>query len=50
MLLTADARGVFPIAPTPFFDDGRIDAASVDRLTDFEPKRAAGYALDTAEL
>ena len=35
MLLTADARGVFPIAPTPFFDDGRIDTASIDRLTDF---------------
>ena len=35
MLLTTDARGVFPIAPTPFFEDGRIDTASVDRLTDF---------------
>ena len=35
MLLTTDARGVFPIAPTPFFDDGRIDTASIDRLTDF---------------
>ena len=35
MLLTADARGVYPIAPTPFFDDGRIDTASIDRLTDF---------------
>jgi 4-hydroxy-tetrahydrodipicolinate synthase len=35
MLLTADARGVFPIAPTPFYDDGRIDDASIDRLTDF---------------
>ena len=35
MLLTADARGVFPIAPTPFFDDGSIDTASIDRLTDF---------------
>ncbi len=35
MLLTADARGVFPIAPTPFHDDGRIDEASIDRLTDF---------------
>jgi 4-hydroxy-tetrahydrodipicolinate synthase len=33
--LTADARGVYPIAPTPFFDDGRIDTASIDRLTDF---------------
>ncbi|HTT12917.1 MAG TPA: dihydrodipicolinate synthase family protein [Burkholderiaceae bacterium] len=35
MLLTPDARGVFPIAPTPFFDDGRIDTTSIDRLTDF---------------
>lgn len=35
MPLTADARGVFPIAPTPFFDDGTIDTASIDRLTDF---------------
>jgi len=35
MRLTADARGVFPIAPTPFRDDGSIDAASIDRLADF---------------
>ncbi len=35
MLLTADAKGVFPIAPTPFLDDGSIDVNSVDRLTDF---------------
>ena len=35
MLLSSDARGVFPIAPTPFFDDGRIDTASIDRLVDF---------------
>jgi len=34
-VLTPSARGVFPIAPTPFFADGRIDTASVDRLTDF---------------
>jgi len=33
--LDSSARGVFPIAPTPFFDDGRIDTASIDRLTDF---------------
>ena len=26
MLLTADARGVFPIAPTPFLDDGSFPA------------------------
>ena len=35
MRLPSDARGVYPIAPTPFFDDGRIDTASIDRLTDF---------------
>ena len=35
MRLTSDAKGVFPIAPTPFFADGTIDAASIDRLTDF---------------
>ena len=35
MQLTADARGVYPIAPTPFFDDGRIDFESIDRLVDF---------------
>ena len=35
MLLTTDARGVFPIAPTPFLDDGTIDVASIDRLAQF---------------
>jgi len=35
VLLTSAARGVFPIAPTPFFDDGTIDTASIDRLADF---------------
>jgi 4-hydroxy-tetrahydrodipicolinate synthase len=35
MNLTPDAKGVFAIAPTPFFDDGRIDDASIDRLADF---------------
>jgi 4-hydroxy-tetrahydrodipicolinate synthase len=29
------ARGVYPIAPTPFLDDGRIDLASIDRLSEF---------------
>jgi 4-hydroxy-tetrahydrodipicolinate synthase len=33
--LTAKAAGTFAIAPTPFYDDGRIDHASIDRLTDF---------------
>ena len=35
MRMPSDAHGVYPIAPTPFFDDGRIDTASIDRLTDF---------------
>jgi 4-hydroxy-tetrahydrodipicolinate synthase len=35
MPLTADARGVFPIAPTPFLEDGRVDTASIDHLADF---------------
>jgi 4-hydroxy-tetrahydrodipicolinate synthase len=35
MPLTYDASGTFAIAPTPFHDDGRIDEASIDRLTDF---------------
>lgn len=35
MTLRADASGLFAIATTPFAPDGAIDAASVDRLTDF---------------
>ncbi len=35
MRLDASERGVFPIAPTPFHPDGRIDHDSIDRLTDF---------------
>lgn len=35
MTFSADAKGVYPIAPTPFFDDGRIDYTSIDRLVDF---------------
>ena len=31
----AAARGVYVIAPTPFHPDGRIDDASIDRMTDF---------------
>lgn len=32
MLLDHHASGLFPIAPTPFHPDGRIDHASIDRL------------------
>jgi 4-hydroxy-tetrahydrodipicolinate synthase len=35
MNVLSQARGVYPIAPTPFFDDGTIDTASIDRLVDF---------------
>jgi 4-hydroxy-tetrahydrodipicolinate synthase len=34
-MLDATASGVYPIAPTPFHDDGRIDEQSTDRMTDF---------------
>lgn len=33
--LTADAKGVYVIAATPFTDDGAIDRASIDRLVEF---------------
>ena len=35
MRLDHTANGVYAIAATPFLPDGRIDTASVDRLTDF---------------
>lgn len=35
MKLSPDLHGVYPIAPTPFLDDGSIDFESVDRLCDF---------------
>jgi 4-hydroxy-tetrahydrodipicolinate synthase len=35
MKLDHTAKGVYPIAPTPFSADGRIDFASIDRMTEF---------------
>lgn len=35
MTFSAQAAGVYVIAATPFHPDGRIDTASIDRLTDF---------------
>jgi len=35
MLIDSSARGVYVIAPTPFHDDGRVDAGSIDRMVDF---------------
>jgi 4-hydroxy-tetrahydrodipicolinate synthase len=34
MRLTAQAAGLFPIAPTPFYPDGSLDLASLSRLID----------------
>ncbi|HVJ55422.1 MAG TPA: dihydrodipicolinate synthase family protein [Aliidongia sp.] len=35
MPLDHQAKGVYPIAPTPFDESGKIDMESIDRLTDF---------------
>jgi 4-hydroxy-tetrahydrodipicolinate synthase len=35
MPLTNSIKGVIPVAPTPFLADGKLDEASIDRLTDF---------------
>ncbi len=34
-LLSTETRGVFPICPTPFRDDGEIDYEGLDRLVDW---------------
>lgn len=34
-VLNSNARGVFPVAVTPFHPDGHVDSDSVDRLVDF---------------
>src|ERR1700687_4654668 len=38
MKLSPSTSGTFAIAPTPFHDDGRIDAVSIDRMTSFYRK------------
>jgi len=35
MTFGIQSKGVYAIATTPFFEDGSIDFASIDRLTDF---------------
>lgn len=40
-MLTTEAKGVFPIAPTPFLPDGRVDAESVDRMIDWYVRSGA---------
>jgi 4-hydroxy-tetrahydrodipicolinate synthase len=41
MSLTADARGVYAIAPTPFTPDGLLDHASLERMCRFYRKAGA---------
>lgn len=41
LLLDETARGVFPIAPTPFTEAGELDLASTDRMVDFFLERGA---------
>ncbi len=49
-MLSVDAKGVFPIAPTPFLADGGIDAASIDRTHNerqfWRARNAAGDETD----
>jgi 4-hydroxy-tetrahydrodipicolinate synthase len=35
MRLNTEAKGMYVIAPTPFFPDGKVDFNSIDRLSDF---------------
>jgi len=35
MKFDSNAKGVYPIAPTPFLGDGTIDTLSIDRMVDF---------------
>lgn len=37
--LTADAHGIYTVAPTPFTDDGGLDLASADTMADFYLER-----------
>ena len=41
-LIDRETRGVFVIAATPFREDGAVDFASVDSLTDFYVEKGAG--------
>ena len=49
-MLSVDAKGVFPIAPTPFLADDGIDAASIDRTHNerqfWRARNAAGDETD----
>jgi 4-hydroxy-tetrahydrodipicolinate synthase len=41
-----DLKGIYPIVPTPFFDNGEIDYASIERLINFmASKKVHGLAI-----
>ncbi|WP_127522230.1 dihydrodipicolinate synthase family protein [Mesorhizobium sp. Z1-4] len=45
-MLTVDAKGVFPIAPTPFDDSGELDFASTEKMIDtFLSSGATGLTI-----
>ena len=39
-------KGIYPIVPTPFLDQGEIDYSSIERLVEFmEKKKVHGLAI-----
>lgn len=45
-MLTAHARGVYPIAPTPFHGDGCVNEGCIERLVEpYLPTGAAGATV-----
>ena len=41
-----DLKGIYPIVPTPFLDNGDIDFLSIERLVDFmAQKKVHGLAI-----
>ncbi|MBE7426482.1 MAG: dihydrodipicolinate synthase family protein [Burkholderiaceae bacterium] len=50
MSTLTQAHGVYPIAPTPFLDDGAIDFASIDRLSEFYLRSGAAGVTVLGQL
>ncbi|MCM2251717.1 MAG: dihydrodipicolinate synthase family protein [Ramlibacter sp.] len=50
MQITAQARGVYVIAPTPFTADGALDLASIDRLVAFYDESGVAGATVLGQL
>jgi 4-hydroxy-tetrahydrodipicolinate synthase len=41
MSIAADTRGIFPVSPTPFLQDGKVDFNSIEKLVEFYKKSGA---------